>query len=581
MQKMKTYPNGLRLVVDYSEVFHSVSMGIMVGTGAAYETDEEDGISHYIEHTVFKGTKKRNTFEISEAFERIGSQVNAFTGAESTCFYCKSTVEHAEESFEILSDLFLHPAFPEDEVQKEKEVIVEEISMNEDTPEDLCLDVLCEAFYGQQGYGRTILGSEKTVRSFTKEQVLRYMRERYVPQNIVVSFAGGLPFAEVEKTVLKYMDMPAVSAPQRVIPTEIFGANYFRKKKIEQVHLAVGFPQAGRFAEERVKNAFILLNYILGDGMTSRLFQAVRERSGLAYEVYSYLSPGFAQGRLTVYAGVNKANVEKATEAIFQCFWELLQGGVTEAELSRAKEIAKASMIFAAESSNSRMLSAARSVLFYNEISEIEDRVKGLEAVTAKDIAQATKMAFLSPVTASAIVGNVSKPLTLPKIGDKINSDFSDMRKIGFSPVYDAESKILILGSFPSVQSRKVDFYYGNPQNRFWGMLSDYFGEKIGDSIEEKKEFLLRKHIALWDIVESCTVQGSADATIRDYEIADLSVFADIPIRAILLNGAKAYEIFRKKYSDSSVPFVKMQSTSPANPRFTKEAWYAELRKYL
>ncbi|MBD5632657.1 MAG: insulinase family protein, partial [Clostridia bacterium] len=204
MIHFKQFDNGLRLIVNRMSGLMSVTMGILVHTGAAVETDKEDGISHFIEHMMFKGTKKRTAFQISDEMDRIGAQVNAFTGKDMTCYYAKSTTAHAAEAFEILSDLFLNSTFPEDEMAREKGVILEEISMNEDTPDDLCLDILSRAYYGESGYGRNILGPRENVSNFTKADVEKYMQKRYTTENIVISMAGNIDEKLAEELVEKY-----------------------------------------------------------------------------------------------------------------------------------------------------------------------------------------------------------------------------------------------------------------------------------------------------------------------------------------------------------------------------------------
>lgn len=204
MVHFKQFDNGLRLVVNQMSGLMSVTMGILVHTGASVESDKEDGISHFIEHMMFKGTKKRTAFKISDEMDRIGAQMNAFTGKDLTCYYAKSTTGHAEEAFEILADLFLNSTFPEDEMSREKGVIIEEINMNEDTPDDLCLDMLSRAYYGERGYGRNILGPRKNVEGFTRDDIKSYMQKRYCSDNIVISMAGNIDINIAEAMVEKY-----------------------------------------------------------------------------------------------------------------------------------------------------------------------------------------------------------------------------------------------------------------------------------------------------------------------------------------------------------------------------------------
>ncbi|MDE6850430.1 MAG: insulinase family protein, partial [Clostridia bacterium] len=289
----------------------SVSMGIITGTGACVESDKEDGISHFIEHMLFKGTKKRTAFQISDNMDAIGAQVNAFTSKDITCYYAKSTSNHAAEAFEILSDLFLNSVFPEEEMKREKGVVVEEISMNEDTPDDLCLDLLSKAFFGSENYGRNILGSKQNVKGFTRADISNYLKARYTTDNIVISMAGNISVELAEELVNKYFGaVPASKAEKRPLNVALQGRNLYKSKDIEQVHVAIAYPSMKRY--ERLCDATQIMNAVLGGSMSSRLFQTVREELGLAYTVYSYLSTYEQSGALTVYAGVNADSLSQS-----------------------------------------------------------------------------------------------------------------------------------------------------------------------------------------------------------------------------------------------------------------------------
>ena len=248
MVHFKTLSNGVKLVVKRMEGLMSVSMGVLVGTGAYVETDKEDGISHFIEHMMFKGTKKRTAFDISDEMDRIGAQMNAFTGKDLTCYYAKSTTENAAKAFEILADLFLNSTFPEDEMTREKGVIIEEINMNEDTPDDLCLDLLGEAYYGKSGYGRNILGPRENVSGFTKADVDAYMADRYTADNIVISMAGNIGIGLAEELAEKYFSglAPTKKDGRKVTVTPAHSSLY-KTKDIEQIHLAVAYPSVKRY----------------------------------------------------------------------------------------------------------------------------------------------------------------------------------------------------------------------------------------------------------------------------------------------------------------------------------------------
>lgn len=408
----KQYANGLRLIVKKMDGLYSVSMGILVGTGACVETNAEDGISHFIEHMQFKGTKKRNAFEISDAFDRIGAQVNAFTGKDLTCYYSKCTSDHTAEAFEILADLFLNATYPEEEMAREKGVICEEISMNEDTPEDLCLDILAKATYGKENYGRNILGTAKTVKSFTVKAVEKYKSERYCPENIVVSFAGGIDFATTEALVESYFGtLPKGNFNKRSFAVNRVNEVLKKNKSIEQLHMAIGFPAIDRNHE--LTDALQTLNSVLGGSMSSRLFQEVREKKGLAYSVYSYLSAYEECGSLTVYAGVNPSHAQEAYEAIEEVIAQMKTDGISKEEFLRGREQMKSSMLFAQESTSSQMLLYGKYMLYNGEVYDFEGRFKKMNEMKREDVMDALALTLDGSQQAVSIVGKIGKKFFL------------------------------------------------------------------------------------------------------------------------------------------------------------------------
>ncbi len=408
----KKYENGLRLVVKQMQGLMSVTMGILVGTGASAETDEEDGISHFIEHMQFKGTRKRNAFEVSDAFDRLGAQVNAFTGKDLTCYYSKCTSDHTAECFEILSDLFLNSTFPEEEMEREKGVVCEEISMNEDTPEDLCLDLLAKAFYGKQNYGRNILGPAKNVKGFTVEDMLRYKRARYCPENIVISFAGAIDKTTAQALVESYFSGLDKGAFER--RSHILGAekkSLVKKKPIEQMHIGIAYPSVER--GNALENAINVVNGVLGGSMSSRLFQEVREKRGLAYSVYSYSSPYTDCGAQIIYAGVNPAQKQQAYDAINAVVQDVKKNGITQEEFSRAREQMKAGLFFSNENSNSQMLLYGKYMLNFNKVFNFEERLDTINKLTLDDALAAINIMFDENNKAVSLVGNTDEALAL------------------------------------------------------------------------------------------------------------------------------------------------------------------------
>lgn len=412
MVHFKTLSNGVKLVVKRMEGLMSVSMGVLVGTGAYVETDKEDGISHFIEHMMFKGTKKRTAFDISDEMDRIGAQMNAFTGKDLTCYYAKSTTENAAKAFEILADLFLNSTFPEDEMTREKGVIIEEINMNEDTPDDLCLDLLGEAYYGKSGYGRNILGPRQNVSGFTKADVDAYMADRYTADNIVISMAGNIDIGLAEELAEKYFSglAPTKKDGRKVTVTPAHSSLY-RYKDIEQIHLAVAYPSVKRY--DRLYDATMVMNSVLGGSMSSRLFQTVREKLGLAYTVYSYGTSYADTGTLVIYAGVNAENYMKSAEAIAKCIADIKRKDMTLDEFNRGKEQLKASSVFAQESTSSQMLLYGKEVMYSGRLYDFEERIKSVNAVTMDDVAEAIDNAFDRSRMAAAVVGKVDKPLEI------------------------------------------------------------------------------------------------------------------------------------------------------------------------
>lgn len=412
MVHFKTFDNGVRLIVKQMSGLMSVSMGIIVNTGASVESDKEDGISHFIEHMLFKGTEKRTAFKISDEMDAIGAQINAFTSKDVTCYYAKSTTGHAEKAFEILSDLFLNSIFPEEEMVREKGVIVEEINMNEDTPEDLCLELLFKAYYGERGYGRTILGSRENVNSFMVQDIREYMDKRYTADNIVISMAGNIDIKLAEELAEKYFKcLPKRKAEVREVDVSLRHNSLFGAKKIEQIHVALAFPSVKR--NDRLYDATLVVNSVLGGSMSSRLFQKVREELGLAYSVYSYLSSHAETGSLAVCAGVNAANYLKSVDAIFDCISDIKRKNISKEEFLRSKEQMTSSSVFAQESSSSQMLLYGKELIYSGNVYNFEDRIKKIDSITLDDIMEAIEVNFDKTYLAAATVGNVDKPLEL------------------------------------------------------------------------------------------------------------------------------------------------------------------------
>lgn len=411
MVKVKTYPNGLRVIVKEIEYVQSVTMGIMVGVGSAFETQSENGISHFIEHVNFKGTEKRTAFDISDEIDSIGAQINAFTSKDVTCYYVKCIRDHVEKSFEILSDIFLNSVYPKEELDKERTVIIEEINMTEDTPDDLCIDKLATAFFGDRGYGATILGPMENALRFSRDDIFNYRKKYYVPKNTVISFAGKVKYEEVIDMVDKYFadyQGESIYVPH-LVETNVYTNDVCVDKSIEQVHFGLAIPSAEISSDKRY--ASLCLSSILGGGMSSRLFQSVREKRGLAYSVYSFMSSYKEAGVLYIYAGVNPKTVKSAYDCILEELNGLSNNGITLKELNRAKEQIKGSTALSSESTSSLMMSYGKRLLLTNDIFDIEKELNKLSSLILEDVNQLAKEKFNSSVMATSIVGKGVKPL--------------------------------------------------------------------------------------------------------------------------------------------------------------------------
>ena len=411
MVKVKTYENGLRVIVNEIEYVKSVTMGIMVGVGSANETKEENGISHFIEHVNFKGTNKRTAFDISDEIDCIGAQINAFTSKDVTCYYVKCIDEHAEKSFEILSDIFLNSTYPAEELDKERGVIIEEINMTEDTPDDLCSDKLATAYFGESGYGATILGPIENAMRFNKDDILAYRKKYYQPANTVISFAGKITFEEVCSLVEKYFsDYKSDGVFTRTnIQTLCLNNNVAVDKSIEQAHIGIAIPSINMTSAD--KAAALCLSSILGGGMSSRLFQSVREKLGVAYSVFSAISTFKETGVLYVYAGVNPKTIESAYNCILNEINNLSKNGITLKELNRAKEQIKGSTALSSESTSSLMMSYGKRLLLSNEIFDVEKELKKLSSLTLEEVNEVAKRWFNTENMSTSIVAKNAKPL--------------------------------------------------------------------------------------------------------------------------------------------------------------------------
>lgn len=380
MIKRYTCQNGVRIILENIPTVRSVAIGVWIGTGSRNEVQENNGISHFLEHMFFKGTKTRTAREIAESFDSIGGQVNAFTSKEYTCYYAKVLDNHANFALDVLADMFFHSTFVTEELNKEKNVVYEEIKMYEDTPDDIVHDLLSKAIYGDHPLGYPILGTEERLATFTDQTLKEYMHNTYTPENVVISIAGNITesfIADVEK----YFGSYEGGKQEHVQSKPIFHTNYIsRKKETEQAHLCIGFE--GLQVGHKDVYSLIVLNNVLGGSMSSRLFQEVREQKGLAYSVFSYHSAFQDSGIVTIYGGTGAKQVDVLFDTIQETLEKLKADGITAKELNNSKEQLKGSLMLSLESTNSRMSRNGKNELLLKRHRTLDEIVEQIDEVT-------------------------------------------------------------------------------------------------------------------------------------------------------------------------------------------------------
>ncbi len=400
-----TLSNGVRVAMEELPHLRSVSVGIWVGAGCYAENEKNNGISHFIEHMLFKGTKKRTAMEIANCIDALGGQLNAFTAKECTCYYVNILNEHYGVAIDLICDMLLDSKLDKEDIRREQGVVCEEISMVEDTPDDLCHEMLIKAYYGDHPLGKSILGSQETVRSITSADMRAYMNETYVPENIVVSVAGSFD----KQAILSMLEeklgarLTGGKAPDKAKALDKpKGDIIFVNKDIEQVNLCLALPGSAQtsddyFAETMVANVF-------GGGMSSRLFQRVREQNGMTYSIYSYLSTSVNSGMLTVYAGMNPSQSCDVLSLIVDEADKLLRNGISDKEFCEAKEQLKGGFVLGLESGVARMNRNGKTLLLNGKVLTVDEVISRINSVTRDDIERSIKRMFdLKNISASAV----------------------------------------------------------------------------------------------------------------------------------------------------------------------------------
>lgn len=378
--------NGIRAVYEKMPDCRSASVAVWVKSGSVYEAEKEHGMSHFIEHILFKGTKSRSASKIAAEMDDIGGNLNAFTSKECTCFYAKVLDEHIEKAVDIMSDLILRSKLDAGDIEREKGVVTEEILMNDDSPEDVANEGICSLLYEGCAVAPNILGTADSVNAFTRQSLIDYMDKRYRGGDTVISVAGSLDKTKLDAMLWDKFGAMRAGVGEERIPSAIGagGRVAFADRDAEQAHICIGMPGFGANDDRRF--AMLVLSNVLGGCMSSRLFQRIREERGLAYSTYTYPTSYAETGYLTAYAGTGLANAAKVTELILSELASARKDGITKTEFDRAKEQMRVSYILSSESTSARSSAIGKAELLLGRAEEEARLIKKLEAVSMADV---------------------------------------------------------------------------------------------------------------------------------------------------------------------------------------------------
>jgi predicted Zn-dependent peptidase len=409
-------PSGLTVVTERMERVETVSLGAYVATGSRHEQEAENGVSHFLEHMAFKGTERRSAVQIAEEIEAVGGHINAYTAREQTAYYVKVLKEDTALAADIIGDILTHSTFEPEEMERERGVILQEIGQANDTPDDIIFDHFQEQAYPSQPLGRPVLGSEQGIRSMPRTMLTGYMRRNYAAPNVVVGAAGALTHQQVLDLVnVHFADLPLNPVPA-MLPAQYGGGEFREARDLDQVHIVLGFPSVGY--GDRDYYPTLLLSTLLGGGMSSRLFQEVREKRGLVYSIYSFSSPFLDGGLFGIYAGTGESEAEELMPVTLAELVKV-QTEVTETELARARAQVKASLLMSLESTGSRCEQLARQLQVFGRVVPIAETVAKINAVTTSDVCRAAVRLFRGAPTL-ATMGPAERVPTLGKIVEKL-----------------------------------------------------------------------------------------------------------------------------------------------------------------
>lgn len=416
MHFYKQYPNGLRLVAEQMDSCYTVSFGIMVNVGSIREDEQTNGLSHFVEHLLFKGTQKRTAQQISEELDDIGANLNAYTSKDVTCYYTKSIAEDLEKCIDVLSDMYFNASFPADELEKERGVVLEEISSACDNPEDVSADLIMGALFNTQPLGQTILGNRDIIKYCDRHSIIEFKQKHYFPANTVVSVAGKFDFDELDDLVSNYFN---VDQPCNLVAEIEPACNYTNDflhefKDVNQAHLQLAW--GGCNYQSKEYEAMCLMCNTLGGGMSSRLFQSIREQHGLVYSIYSYPSFYTHNGSVEIYAGLSPDNIDKFSKLIKEEIDKFVTDGISQKELERGKVQAVNHLLMGLENNLSLMRVFGRFMLKTNTVYDVVEQRRAYERLTVDDVNRVARNVFATPYASSYVGPDCKQFDTISKI---------------------------------------------------------------------------------------------------------------------------------------------------------------------
>lgn len=408
MIKTTSLDNGITLVSEALEGVKSVSVGIWIKNGSIDESKENNGISHFIEHMMFKGSKKRDAKKIAQDMARVGGRINAFTAKEYTCYYAHTLEAHLPIALDVLSDMLTHPLLDAQEMEKEKRVILEELAMSEDSPEDIVHDQLENYVLRPSALSLDILGTKENISNFKREDLVKYLKQHYVAKNMVIAVAGSYDEAWLIETLNQsFKDVSTEMPGQRDLTVGREDGFVFKEKDIEQVHMVMNFPSISYLSDQTY--TLSILNTIIGGGINSKLFLGIREDKGLTYSIYSYVESYEATGLFNIYAAFSPDMAEEVIKNTFVELNKFLDEGVSEDELYSIKEQIKSNLIIGYENMNHRMSNYGKSKLVLDRVKTQDEIVEGIDAVTVEDVMKMAYTMFRESQMSLSLVGNLEE----------------------------------------------------------------------------------------------------------------------------------------------------------------------------